>query len=326
MKGIVQSNRWIATLMCALVGALLITGAAAAQSDQPVDPDIPRGAALYDNWPAATGSQTPQGNHPLWERQTTNTRSGPDTWRCVTCHGWDYQGKDGAYRSGSEFTGFPGVFQAATKMDQAEIKRHLEGSRDPSHDFSAFLSEADRTALAKFITTALIDDSEYIDPLTLKALHGNQATGKQLYDGQCASCHGADGKTIGFRYGGAEVSLGTLAARDPWRFLHKTRFGTPGTAMVIGYELGWSAEQGRDVLVYAQTLPALKESAGQTPAIEGRETAAPRVGGPANNFFTSILTALGAMGIGLGFNILIAAVLVGIILLVVWVLGGSERK
>lgn len=326
MKGIVQSNRWTAILIFVVTGALCIVGAVSAQSPQPVDPEIPRGAALYDNWLSATARQAPQGNHPLWERQTANTRSGPDTWRCVTCHGWDYQGKDGAYRSGSDFTGFPGVLQASKTMDQTAIQKHLEGSRDPSHDFSQYLSADDRAALAKFIATALINDADYIDPITLKTIQANPQTGQPLYDGHCASCHGNDGKTIVFRSGGAELSLGAMANRDPWRFLHKTRFGTPGTPMVIGYELGWTAEEGRDVLAYAQSLPELKESTEQPPAFEGRESGSPNVGGPANNFFTSILTAIGAMGIGLGFNILIGAALVGIILLIVWILRGSDRK
>jgi len=38
---------------------------------------------------------------PLWATQSSNTRSGKDTWRCKECHGWDYMGVDGAYGSGS---------------------------------------------------------------------------------------------------------------------------------------------------------------------------------------------------------------------------------
>ncbi len=74
--------------------------------------NIVRGAMLYDKWYAVLGQDAPQGNMPLWAKQTANTRSGADTWRCVSCHGWDYQGREGAYRYGSNFTGFPGVFSA----------------------------------------------------------------------------------------------------------------------------------------------------------------------------------------------------------------------
>jgi thiosulfate dehydrogenase len=52
---------------------------------------------LYDSWWTVTGTDRPTTDQPLWQTQTTNTRTGADTWRCKECHGWDYQGKDGAY-------------------------------------------------------------------------------------------------------------------------------------------------------------------------------------------------------------------------------------
>jgi len=86
---------------------------------------------------------------PIWSRQTTNTLSGQDTWRCVTCHGWDYQGKDGAYRSGSNYTGFPSVYKQVQDMSEDEIVAHLKGSKDLSHDFSAYIDDASLNDLAK---------------------------------------------------------------------------------------------------------------------------------------------------------------------------------
>jgi mono/diheme cytochrome c family protein len=284
----------------------------------PTNPDIPRGGALYDNWFAAQGIQAPQGDMPLWTRQSTSTQKGPDTWRCITCHGWDYQGKEGAYRSGSNFTGFPGLLSSSQKTTPDQIVEQLKGKSDPAHNFSAYLNDADMKALATFLTTSLIDDSQYIDPITLSVKDGNSQNGRGLYDAQCSSCHGTNGQKIKFRFEGMDASIGTLAVLDPWRFLHKTRFGTPGTPMVIGYDLGWTAQEGRDVLYYAQSLPSGLEKLQLTPGLTGHETPPPKVGGPANNFFTSILTALGAMAVGLGFNILIAAFLVGFILLIVW--------
>lgn len=285
---------------------------------------IPRGGALYDKWYTVLQKEPPNENMPLWERQTSNTRSGPDTWRCVSCHGWDYQGKDGAYRSGSNFTGFPGIYQATREKSKDEIRAALSGKLDPGHDFSQQLDEASLNNLVDFLKDALIDDNEYIDPVTLNVKNGDAAHGQQLYDQSCASCHGADGKTIVFRFEGTNAYLGSLAALDPWRFLHKTRFGTPGTPMVIGYELGWTPQDGRDVLAYAQTLPAGQAPAGTPVMDQPRATPIPNMGNPANNIFTGILTALAAMATGLGFNVLIFGALIGIILLVVWLLRGRK--
>lgn len=304
----------------ALVGLLASTISPVIASQPNQQGSIPRGGALFDKWYAVVGQEPPAGNMPIWARQTTNTRSGPDTWRCVTCHGWDYQGKDGAYRSGANFSGFPGVYAAAQQKSTAELVSALKGENDPEHDFSAYLDDTSLNDVATFLKEAAIDDTEFIDPVTLKVKGGDAAHGKQFYDESCASCHGADGKTITFRFEGVNAYLGTLGVLDPWRFLHKTRFGTPGTPMTIGYELGWTPQDGRDVLLYAQSLPS-----GQAPAPgpvmeDTRATPAPNLGGPAGNFFTGILTAIGAMIAGLGINVLAFAGLAGVIALIVWLL------
>ncbi len=282
------------------------------------DEQLVRGAQLYDDWTQVTGQAPPEGSHPIWARQTTNTRSGVDTWRCVSCHGWDYQGKDGAFASGANYTGFPGVYDAQS-LPLDELKAILSGQKDPQHDFTPYLNDADLTALAIFIRQGVIDDNRFIDPVSLKPIGGDLQNGKALYEQGCASCHGSDGQTITFRYEGQTVSLGTLAVQDPWRFLHRTRFGTArAPQMTIGLNLGWSPQEGRDVLLYAQTFATgleqpLGPSLGDQP---GGIVSQP--GGPANNIITGILTALGAMAASLGFAIVLGSLLVGILLLVVW--------
>src|SRR3990172_2406752 len=71
--------------------------------------DMIRGGLLYDVWWDVVGADAPTTDQPLWKTQTTNTRTGPDTWRCKECHGWDYKGVDGAYGAGSHKTGFAGI-------------------------------------------------------------------------------------------------------------------------------------------------------------------------------------------------------------------------
>ncbi len=286
---------------------------------------VVQGAMLYDNWLATKGVDAPAGNMPLWDTQSTNTRSGPETWRCVSCHGWDYQGRDGAYRYGSNFTGFPGVFQAREQGTDA-IVAALQGGNNPQHDFSLYLTEQEMSDLATFISTGLVNDNEYIDPQTLAVMDGDQGHGEELYTGTCAECHGEDGTTLQFDYEGRAANLGTLATLDPWRFLHKTRYGTPGTQMAVGHNFGWTAEDGRDVILHARTFPNNLESPAQPPSMEGREaTPGAEPGGPADNIFTGILTAFGAMAASLGFAILIGGLLVGVILLLVWLLRGQNK-
>jgi mono/diheme cytochrome c family protein len=287
--------------------------------------NIVRGAMLYDKWYAVLGQDAPQANMPLWAKQTTNTRSGSDTWRCVSCHGWDYQGREGAYRYGSNYTGFPGIY-SMRDQEPGAIIAVLKGANNPEHDFSAYLDDASLNELALFINQALIDDNEFIDPQTLEVKSGDTAHGKELYNQSCASCHGEDGKKIVFRFEGRNAWLGTLATLDPWRFLHKTRFGTPGTEMTIGQDLGWTAQDGRDVLLHARSLPNGLEIQGQAPSMEGREgEIVAQPGGPAGSVLSGMLTALGAVATGLGFSLMIGVLLGGVILLVVWLVRGQKK-
>jgi hypothetical protein len=105
---------------------------------------------------------------------------------------------------------------------------------------------------------------------------------------------------------------------DPWRFLHKTRFGTPGTPMVIGAERGWSAQDGRDVLLYVQSLAPKAPTQAEVAADRPAQPKNP--GGPPNNILAGLVTLLGAMAAGLGWNLMIAGVLVVVLFLIVWLL------
>jgi thiosulfate dehydrogenase len=261
----------------------------------------------------------------LWSQQTTNSRSGADTWRCVECHGWDYRGSQGAYATGTHQTGFPGILDAAERMSQDQLVEVLKGGSNPDHDFSAYLDDDSLAQLALFMDTALIDTTQFIDATTHKVIGGDINHGQQFFDTTCSPCHGLDGRKIVFRYEGVNASLGTLANTDPWRFLHKTRYGTPGTAMVVGHDIGWTEEDGRDVLLYAQGFPTGGEAQVPTPVIgpEGPQQPEQR-GGPASNLLTGILTAIGAMFASIGFAVLLLGVLVGVILLMVYVI--SKRN
>jgi len=301
----------IFTLVLMVIG----TSIAFASVVQDSEVDLVVGAQLYDKWYAVLGIPAPQGEMPIWSRQSTNTRSGADTWRCSECHGWDYKGVNGAYAFGSHYTGFPSIILATADMTEEDIVAHLKGENDPAHDFSSHLDENAMEQVATFLKEGLIDDSEYIDSISLKVINGNIEHGKGLYDTTCAECHGGDGTTIIFRTEGVDETLGDVANRDPFRFLHRTRFGVAGTEMPVGYELGWTPADGRDVLMYAQTLARGKAIEEITGAGEGSGPS--ELIGGATNLWTGILTGIGAFLATFGSALLFLTVLVLIGVLVV---------
>jgi len=209
------------------------------------------GGLLYDKFWKAMGMDEPAGDQPLWATQSTNERSGADTWRCKECHGWDYQGANGAYSSGSHFTGFVGSIGAAT-MSAEEIASWLDGTANADHDFSAYFDEAATEMMVAFLQTNAVDMPQYIN--ADKTVNGDAARGQEFYQAGCARCHGDDGKGIAFGDESDPEYLGDLALGNPWETLHKAANGQPAEHMPGGLNLGWSWQDLVDALAYIQTL------------------------------------------------------------------------
>lgn len=210
------------------------------------------GGRLYDNWWQEAGVDEPSADQPLWATQTTNTRSGGDTWRCKECHGWDYKGAEGAYGSGSHFTGFPGVLDAQSKSGD-DLVAVLTGGVIADHDFSAMGEDA-ITSLVSFLKEGLVDVTPLIDAETKAAIGGDVAHGGELYSATCASCHGEDGKALNFGSADEPEYVSTIALDNPWEFIHKVRAGQPGTGMPAAIDADWSLQDVLDLLAFAQTL------------------------------------------------------------------------
>ena len=215
--------------------------------------DYISGGLLYDDWMKQLEIETPAEEQTLWKTQTTNTRSGKDTWRCKECHGWDYKGLEGAYGSGSHFTGFTGVLDSVS-MTEDELMAWMDGSENSEHDFSGYFQEAELTLIVNFLKYGLFDTTAYINA-DKSVSGGDGSNGKVLFDGLCAACHGADGKTLNFGDEDEPEYIGTIALDNPWEFWHKASFGQPGAQMPSVLKIGWSYQDIADVLTYSQTLP-----------------------------------------------------------------------
>ncbi len=234
------------------------TTTAAPETPAPVNLGlVAHGGRLYDKWWVEMNVSAPQGDHPLWATQTTNTRKGTDTWRCKECHGWDYKGKDGAYGSGSHFTGFPGVLEASRQKTAEELTAAMKGATNPKHDFTSTLGDLHIGHIVLFLKNGLIDETRLIDYKTKKPIGGNLANGEMQFTNLCASCHGKDGRKLNFGSSEEPEYIGTVANDNPWEFLHKDRMGQPGSdpPMPSTLVLRWTEQDGVDVLAYAQTLP-----------------------------------------------------------------------
>jgi len=254
------------------------------------DLDLARGGILYDTWWTGVNEADPVTvpadivgiDHALWTPAATNLtpKTGETTWRCKSCHGWDYVGADGAYGTpgGSYETGIKGFVLSngipPTRIDPVDIYDFLHSGmvvNADDHAFNGRISDTDLYALTRFVTEmqsnamASQAPADFID-LTSKAVPGgNAANGFNQYNvvsnnGGCGDvCHGIDGKLIDFEDGDPSVEpnkfVADYALGNPWETLHKIRFGHPGSAMrgLIDHQnpsLG--LQEAVDILSYTQ--------------------------------------------------------------------------
>ena len=217
---------------------------------------ISRGGQLYDDWWKTTiDTEKPKTDHPLWKKQTTNKRSGYDTYRCKECHGWDYRGKDGAYGKGGHYTGFKGVYEAAQKMSIEELENVNKRGAQNNHDFTQHIGEEEIADLALFLKKGLIDTTKFVNDKGLP-IGGNPRTGSYIFSRNCTHmCHGSVGTGINFGDSEKPEFVGTIAHDNPWEFIHKVRNGQPGTRMPSAIINNWSDKDILDLLSFARTLP-----------------------------------------------------------------------
>jgi len=206
------------------------------------------GGRIYDNWWMALNRDAPEETHPGWPASNTE-KAGDVTWRCTSCHGWDYRGAEGQHGRDEYRTGIAGV-RGAQGMALEDIAAIL---RDERHRYSkAMIPDREALWLARFLSEGQHDADALIDPESGRAM-GDGVRGQQIFQNICAACHGYDGTALDWGEGNAHAHVGTEANGNPWEVLHKIRNGNPGHEMVS--LRAFSIEDAVNVLTYAQSLP-----------------------------------------------------------------------
>ena len=208
---------------------------------------ISLGGRLYDNWYDTLGVDGPARTHPSWPSSNT-LHKGADTWRCKSCHGFDFRGADGISYFGSYRTGIKGI-RGALDRDPKEIAALL---RDGTHQYTPDMIGDDKlAALALFVSKGQYDTLDYINPD--KSVNGIPERGREIFQTTCAACHGFDGRAMNWGTTEEPGYVGTEANKNPWEVLGKIRHGHPGAEMIS--LAAFAVEEAADVLKYAQTLP-----------------------------------------------------------------------
>lgn len=206
--------------------------------------EISHGGRLYDNHWSATGRRPPSHRNPMYP--ASQAVAGLSTWRCVSCHGWDYMGSAGHLgRKAPAFASIRGAVARAPK----DIANFLKTSSDHGPVLTG-LSAGDLESLSLFVCCGQHDIRAFIDEQG--RARGNPLLGQDIFDNTCARCHQADGKAPIYGEAGDVSSLGWIARERPAQALHKIRNGVPNADMLSLRFL--ELKQIGDLLAYLQTL------------------------------------------------------------------------
>lgn len=250
------------SLLAAALSIAAVSGPASAQEDtelqqlyslgRPAAPTeawlLALGGRLYDNWAETLRIVPPDAPHPAYPNPSGTAAAA--TWRCVTCHGWDYRGGAGPSAAGTPAAETIGIDGAAGR-EPAAIMGQL---RAPPHGYGPdVIDDQALASLASFVSRGQHDTARTIDPAS-GAAQGDAGRGAAIFQNLCAICHAYDGLAQITGEPGDEPSLGAVARRNPWQVLHKIRNGQPGADMpaLRAFDLTTAL----DLLAYLQTLPA----------------------------------------------------------------------
>lgn len=204
---------------------------------------IAQGGRLYDDWQAETGAPRMSLPHHAYPATAYYSDDAPLTWRCKSCHGWDYQGSRGAYAGGRHTTGIKGI----RDMAGADPARIIDVLHNATHRYDAVLKHRDLLDLANFVSLGQVDMDAAIDRRSGRA-RGDAARAAPYFRTICAACHGTNGQRI------ITISpLGRVARENPWESLHKIMNGHPNEKMPALREL--DRQLLIDILTHLQGLP-----------------------------------------------------------------------
>lgn len=205
----------------AALGFSLAAGHAGAMTPEGM---VAKGGQLYDWFYQITEGDIPKSTHKAIPAGAE--ASGKGSWRCSTCHGFNYAGD----------IGLKGVNGAKGKSP-ADIVAIL---KDDTHGYTSdIFTDLEFNALGEFVSKGVVD---------VASLKGNSEKGKAYFETICAVCHGMDGKKITDM-----PPVGAVVNQLPERSLHRIRFSKPGASMPALSAL--PLDVAVDVWEYTKTLP-----------------------------------------------------------------------
>lgn len=227
-------------------------------------PPIPnpiRGGRLYDDLFIELALPAVLNDNPLLSIANPingTTLTGTDTYKCANCHGYNYDG--GIFNFQNSATNSLLELMSIRKKTRSEIIAMLSGgfeiwngtSIQVVHDYGTLLDSQSLLDISDFVMSKIFDMNSYLrsstsgsalnntDGLALYNMPLIDATNRTVrmvrVDGSgfnCTMCHGLDGLgDINVSPNTTQFDLYALAWADPFKFYHRTLFGSPRNSTI----------------------------------------------------------------------------------------------
>ena len=203
------------------------------------------GGKLYDNHFVMTETEEPKGLNPDYPDNVSAGYLG--TWRCVSCHGWDYRGAEGERGKLATSSAFKSLAPMA-ELEPSAVQARFAGAHPEL--IEGGLTEQAARLVSLFLSGGQIDRDAVLDKEG-KA-KGKAEDGQMIYEGACMNCHQVDGRAFLRGEAGDKPSLGWVSRNRPEQVLHKIMNGFPGTDMLAMRFLDQNSIA--DLVAYLQTL------------------------------------------------------------------------
>ncbi len=227
-----------------------------------VQPDGILGGKLFDRfWAVETEYVAPQ-DPGVSQADIT---AFPEFYRCKSCHGWDRQGRAGAYIGRGPTTTRPNVanvdlttsLSALTDQQVFDLIKNVggrdvdpaltgdgtNGLGDPMPDYGKILSDGEIWSLVEFLRNDAVDTDQLYTLSTSGSYptgtadflnigsDGDAVAGNTYFQFNCSNCHGATGLLFpGLPF--PDKSVGSILRSEPYEVQHLVKFGNLGTSML----------------------------------------------------------------------------------------------
>jgi len=208
------------------------------------------GAWIYTAFDKVLNVEQVSSKNPLWPDSLADEISSVKSWRCSTCHGWNYQGM---VTYGDEVVNFPGL-ENVPELTDLEILSWMDGTTNNDHDFSKYLTIESGNQLLSFFRDERF--LKWVATNEIEAIEsGDIPNGEEIYKQHCFECHGTHGAKVNLGSISKPRFLGDIMSMNEARIIHHLEFWSASHEKIFDSDINLGDGDLLDLVKYLGQMP-----------------------------------------------------------------------